>query len=235
MKRATTLEIGKSFDNKSGFTMVELMVVISVIVVLMAMLAMSAGGLQRRANVAATDGLLQRTGLFIDSYHGKTGSYPADGIDRAVITEEGTPVQSGSALAFALTRPILNREKLPTGEYRVVSSEPAVGEFKGDELSEPFAEDPGARELVDTWGIPLHYDNLEGGRNAYSPQNEGDVHLFWDDLEFDGAVHSLDPRELDGVATSGPQNIGEYDLFSHGGEGHTEDELPEECIGNWAQ
>lgn len=215
--------------------MVELMVVISVIVVLMAMLAMTAGGLQTRANVAATDGLLQRIGLFIDQYHGKRGTYPADGIDGAVITEEGTPVQSGSALAFALTQPILDRERLPTGEFRVVSSEPAVGEFKGDELSEPFADDKNARELLDTWGLPLHYDNLEGGRSAYSPQNEGEVHLFWDDLEIDGAVHNLDPRELDGVATSGPQNIEEYDLFSHGPDGHTEEELPEECIGNWDQ
>ena len=232
MKRVTTLETGRSSSHSGGFTLVELLVVISIIIFLITMLAMTARGLLKRANIAATDSLLQRIGLFIDNYHGKTGSYPADGIDEALITDEGTPLQSGSALGYILRQPIRHREKLPTGEFRIVSSEQAVGEFTGDELGEIFEGDGNARELIDSWGIPLHYD---AGISSYSPQNEGDVHLFWDDLLDEGAVHNLDPRELDAVATSGPQNIGQYDVWSHGSDGHNEEELPEDAISNWAQ
>ena len=131
MKRVTTLETGRSSSHSGGFTLVELLVVISIIIFLITMLAMTARGLLKRANIAATDSLLQRIGLFIDNYHGKTGSYPADGIDEALITDEGTPLQSGSALGYILRQPIRHREKLPTGEFRIVSSEQAVGEFTG--------------------------------------------------------------------------------------------------------
>jgi hypothetical protein len=93
-------------------------------------------------------------------------------------------------------------------------------------------------EVTDAWGVPVHYDRLEGP-DSYSIQDGTEpVHLVPPE------VHPLDPREIAGICVTEAgrgQNIGSYDLWSHGSPGHdlpedrnmTEEEQIAASIVNW--
>ncbi len=109
-----------------------------------------------------------------------------------------------------------------------------MAKFESRELT--FAEDedpenPGVKEVVDGWSIPLHYDNTENGR--FRPQ-DGSVH--YPPLMED---HPDDPREgnrevegKNAVVRAGNQGSG-YDLWSHGEHGHDPDAEPSLPIASW--
>ena len=214
----------------AGFTMVELLVTISLIVFLMSMLAVGAGRYLENTSAKATEALIARIELNLQQYKGTTGSYPSDGLDGDdVITEDGTPLTGGAALTFALTQPMkLTREI--NGEVRVVGENPALGDFRSDELY-VTEEDADARQILDAWTNPLHYDNVNGGDEAFSAQSLGETHLDFDEDVF---VHMEDPREIEELSGfTGPQNTNEYDIWSHGSSGHEDTEEYADYITNW--
>lgn len=212
--------------------MVELMVTIALIVFLMSMLAVGAGRYLKTASNARTMALIQRVGLLIEKYHSITGDYPSDGLDGIdVITTDGTYLFGGAALTYAMTQPMILTQKQANGEIRIIGEEPAIGEFRSDELSAPADDDEDARQLLDAWYEPIHYDAVSGGEISFSPQGLGETHLGWDD---DEQVHSDDPREVgEGTDGLGPQNTNGFDIWSHGVGGHTEEESYEDLIRNW--
>jgi len=211
------------------------MITIGIISMLFVMLAVAAGPMRIKAKTKKTEGIIGQISLGLETYHSKAGMYPPDGLDdgTTVETEEGTRLESGAALTYAVTRPFRARKKQPDGSFRDLGEQEAVCEFKGDNFSEPYLGDPDAIELLDGFGEPFHYDRLQGtGRETYSRQDSGDVHLGWEERDL---VHHGDPREEEELAVSraGPQNVGQFDLWSHGKNGHTEDEVPEDVICNW--
>ena len=220
------------FRASQGFTMVELLVTISLIVFLMGMLAVGAGRYLESASKARTMALIQRLSLIIEKYHSITGDYPSDGLDGIdVITTDGTFLFGGAALTHALTQPLVLTQKQPNGEIRVIGEEPAIGDFRSDELSSPSDGDQDARQLLDAWAEPIHYDNVSGGEVSFSGQGLGDTHLDWDD---DEQVHSEDPREVgEGTDGIGPQNTNGFDIWSHGSSGHSEEESYDDLNTNW--
>lgn len=208
----------------AGFTMVELLVTIALIVFLMSMLAVGAGRYLESASGARTEALISRVSLLIENYHSVTGDYPSDGLEGSdVITSDGTYLTGGAALTFALTQPLVLTERQPNGELRTIGQEPAIGDFRTDELSAPSDGDGQARQLLDAWGEPIHYDDVSNGDSAFNSQDLGETHLDWDE---DFQVHTEDPR-LE------PQNTNEYDIWSHGSSGHSEEESIEDLIKNW--
>lgn len=210
--------------SSAGFTMVELLVTIALIVFLMSMLAVGAGRYLESASAARTEALIARLSLLIENYHSITGDYPPDGLDGAdVITSEGTYLTGGAALTHAMVQPLILTEELSSGQTRVIGQNPPIGDFRTDELSAASFGDGEARQLLDAWGEPIHYDNVSNGDDSFSAQDLGETHLDWDD---DYQVHSDDPR-LE------PQNTNEYDIWSHGSSGHTEEESIEDLIRNW--
>ncbi len=217
----------KTLSNQ-GFTLVELLIVIGIIVVLMGLLVAVGSGLRQRAKEKKTEALLKRIELALANYHSSMGEYPPDGMDSKVVTANGTRIASAAALTYAIIRPLERRRRLPNGDFRVIGTSEPLLAFSESELTPKLEDDELAREIVDPWGQPLHYDNLEGGRSYYNVQSDGGVHLEEPDS------HQLDPREEHGGAVSpGPQNINRFDLWSHGKHGHTEDEVVSETIGNW--
>ncbi|HCW43726.1 MAG: type II secretion system protein [Planctomycetia bacterium] len=232
-----TLETGKGvvrpaqLQNTSGFTMVELLVTISLIVFLMSMLAVGAGRYLENTSAKATEAQIARIQLYVQEYKSLLGSYPPDGLDGIdVTTEEGTPLTGGSALSHALLNPMLLTMRLPNGEIRVTGEQPPIGEFRSDELY-VTEEDSEALEIVDSWRNPLHYDNVQRGDKSFSPQSFGETHLDWDDDMFTHMEDSREIEEISGVV--GPQNLGEYDIWSHGSSGHESDEAYSDYISNW--
>lgn len=223
----------RSTDAQSaGFTMVELLVTIALIVFLMSMLAVGAGKYLESASVARTEALLARLSLLIDGYHSKVGAFPIDGLDGDdLITRDGTYLTGGAALTYRMTQPVIYTRTQPNGEIRVIGEEPPLGEFRNDELSPPSDGDTEAIQLLDAWGEPIHYDNVKAGDRGYSPQSDGESHLDWDDEE---SVHSEDPRDVgEGTIGTGPQNTEQVDIWSHGSSGHTSDESYDDLISNW--
>ncbi len=217
-------------DSSAGFTMVELLVTISLIVFLMSMLAVGAGRYLENTSTKATEALIARIELNIQQYKGLTGGYPSDGLDGVdVITDEGTPLTGGAALTLALTQPMRLTQKI-NGEIRVIGEEPPLGDFRSDELY-VTEEDSDAREILDAWANPLHYDNVNGGEEAFSPQSLGETHLDFDE---DIYVHMEDPREIEELSGfTGPQNANEFDLWSHGSSGHEKEEQYQDYITNY--
>jgi len=217
--------------------MIEMMITISIILMLFAMLIVAGGKFQRTAKQRKTEGQIQTLGILLENYKAKAGGYPKDGLDEGdrVETPDGTRLQSGAALTYALLTPVKVVKRQPNGELKAMGEEDPVagGEIKDKDLTAPYLDDPLARELLDGFDEPFHYDRLAGGPATYSRQDDGEVHLGWDDRQ--DAVHGPDPREAVGlgVESAGLQNVGRYDLWSHGLGGHSPDERPEKVLANW--
>ena len=168
---------------KAGFTMIELLITISIIFLLFSMLAVSAGPMRTRAKTKNTEGMIERVSLGLKTYHSKTGGYPSDGLDSRVETDEGNRLESGAARTFALTQEIPIRKRMPDGSMRALGTEKPVSEFKESELTSPYDGDPQAMELLDGFYEPFHYDQIGRNGEQYSRQDSGGVDLEWDDDE----------------------------------------------------
>jgi prepilin-type N-terminal cleavage/methylation domain-containing protein len=200
-----------------GFTLVEILVVMAILVLLFGLVAVSMGMYMGKAARGATTGLLQQLELMLDDYKSKTGHYPPDGIDSPQRTEEGTPLRGSACLYYFLSRPI--RVSEVSGGRKTVKEYPPIARFKDSNLTPEDPEYPGIRELKDGWGTPMHYDNTEN--KVYRPQR-GEVHY----PEMSDEEHPEDPREgkltineVKAVPKRGIQGKG-FDIWSHGDAGH---------------
>ena len=214
---------------RDGFTLIELLVVITILMFLMGLVFVVAAGARKKANVANTRSLIERLEMMVTNYRADVGSYPPDGMDSELMTREGTELRSGAALAHALALPLKIRQLRPGGEVRIISKA-AIGDFSAGELWH-MEDDEAAKELIDAWGEPSHYDNVFG-LDAFSEQGSDiHVHLSLEEGEYE---HGEDPREdFDVVRTIGIQNANQVDIWSHGKGGHSEQEMPHETIGNF--
>jgi hypothetical protein len=148
---------------------------------------------------------------YLGEYKSLTGSYPPDGLDSRLKTKDGAEITGSACLHYILTNPV----KVPdnVGGKSTPREVSLDAKFLERELSPEDPALPGVREIVDGWGIPIHYDNTEDG--VFKPQR-GEVHLppIPDDK------HPPDPREGP-LAPGGPvQKLGiqgkGFDLWSHG-------------------
>jgi type II secretory pathway pseudopilin PulG len=203
--------------SRTGFTLIEILVVISLLIILVAALVANTLSVGQRAYRSATETLFQRLDLSAGTYKDRVGFYPADGMDGqlGVESKEGRVIRSSACLYEFLGRP-LRVEKVAPGGRKVVERYPSpILRLRESEL-ERIPGDKTVAEIADAWGVPIHYDRLEG-EDSYSLQDSGEVHLNPTE------THPSDPRELEGVyvleAGKG-QNRGRFDLWSHGQKGH---------------
>ena len=202
---------------RGGFTLIEILVVISVLATLFGLVVATTGGFMGRAAEKATMSMILRTQTWMDEYRSLTGYYPRDGLDSRVRSKEGVDLRGTAALYVALTEGVVAEEFV--GSRTRWRKHPPVAKIEGGELSLEDPDYPGVREIVDGFGTPMHYDNTANGR--YVPQ-DGSVHY----PPVEGLEHPDDPREgdreVDGhkaVRKRGIQDVG-YDLWSHGYHGH---------------
>ena len=216
-----------------GFTLVEILVVLAIIVLLFSLVTVNAASIFGKANLGATKAMVLRLETYLDSYRRTTGSYPPDGVDSPVRNEDGTSLYATSSVQYHLTRPIVVEEI--TGSVKRLREYEAVVEtaFKSSELSRPDPDFENAFEIVDGWGIGFHYDNTSDGRFR---AQRGDVHI----PPLDDDEHPPDPRSSEFLIEEKPavphpddvQSTG-FDLWSHGEMGHEIDEKPNEPIASW--
>ncbi|MEM7166043.1 MAG: type II secretion system protein [Planctomycetota bacterium] len=218
---------GTSVVRQRGFTLVEMLTVLFILTLLIGLVAAGIGGLKERARVKAAAAQLDRLGLHLEAYQKIAHKFPKDGLEDTVETDDGTVLQSGAAMTFALARPTPRYNVDAGGNLERIGVGDPVGEFAAGELYvDP--DDENAVELLDPWMNPFHYDRLVKGGASYNIQDSGDVHLQ------DTKDHGDDPREdTDAVNAIGPQNPRGYDIWSHGPNGHRDNEEAAECIATW--
>ncbi len=214
---------GKRSD---GFTVIELLVVITIILIVSSLVVLGSRQIRKKSSQRKTESVMEQVKVAIDLYRTHANRYPVDGIDTKLRTPEGTRIQSGAALSFQLTQPIkvmkLNAAGKPTGSPVVKDSPLSATE---DLVRKP-TPDKEAIEIVDGWGLPLHYDNTASG---FSRQGEdgGQYHLAHD------GFHDPDPRDSQRVSRPGEPQSPNYDLWSHGPTGHTSETTPEAAVVSW--
>ncbi|MBN1421279.1 MAG: type II secretion system protein [Planctomycetes bacterium] len=227
--------LGSRRRGARGFTMVEMLVVISILVLLMGLLITAAMRLVLSARIRATEALIHKLTLQLEEYHDKSGEYPADGLDQPVTdAKSGMTIYATACVLQALTQPLQLTRKGPAGFQRTWSEPPIASDFRKENLL-PSTVNPDVAEIADSFLWPMHYDRVAEGLNYnFSPQ-QGEVHL--DPPSF----HPPDPRmdRASGVREPGQaQNKGRYDLWSHGPHGHPlpedyKDEYIAETMANW--
>lgn len=209
-----------------GFTLVELLIVISVMLILMGLLVLGVGAILTKAKVKSTEALIKRLQLATDDFQTKVGYLPHDGLDDTFRTPDGTDVQSSAALYNQLTQKKTKAKVSKAGDvtgYTEIT--PVLDDLGQDSLSAPNPpDDENARDIVDAWGNAIHYDNVRAG---FSPQDSAVVHRH------EGEAHESDVRNSDAVAIPGAQNKDGYDIWSHGPNGHTENFDYKETIANF--
>src|SRR5262245_40104413 len=94
----------------AGFTLVEILVVIAIIISLFAIVAVAAGSIRSRGNQKAAEAQILKLMTLIEDYKSKVGHYPLDGIDSEVKNAEGEKVVGSAALYYALSTPIRVKE-----------------------------------------------------------------------------------------------------------------------------
>jgi type II secretory pathway pseudopilin PulG len=202
----------------------EILVVISLLIILIAAVVTSFISVGQRAYVDSTRTLLRRIELAVETYRDRAGFYPPDGLDGPVKSRFGADIYLSTCLYETLGLP-LNVEKPAPGGRKVVErySSPIV-RFRDAEL-ERSLDDPRLAELADAWGVPIHYDRLEG-EHSYSEQSDGTHHVNPVD------PHPLDPREVEGFAKvlGQGQNPGRFDVWSHGPRGHAATPADEDAV-----
>jgi prepilin-type N-terminal cleavage/methylation domain-containing protein len=199
-----------------GFTLVEILVVLAIIVLLFSMVTVSVGTFYSSAYEQSSRAMVLRLREYIEAYKRLTGSYPPDGLDSEVENDEGTPVRGSACLYHFLTRPVIV-EVVQGGVPRLKEYDPIVTvPFRSTELSPEDPDSLGAREIIDGFGDPFHYDNTENGK--FEPQ-DGDVHVPPRDED------APDPRDVTFMVRGEPavpkpgdvQSRG-FDLWSSAGQ-----------------
>jgi len=214
----------------AGFTLIEIIVVMAIIVVLVGLVLVSARGILGKGYQRNTEARIRMIEDHLEKYRELTGKYPPDGFDSPEKNDQGTKIYGSACLQYFLNRPVRVERKI-AGRLEI-DEHPAIYQFNQSELAKESPDAPGAREIVDGWGTGFHYDNTEDGR--FEPQTHAS-HL----PEADEETHPEDPRtgdfSVDGknaVEKPGIQKKG-FDLWSHGEQGHETSEAKAMPIATW--
>ena len=214
----------------AGFTLIEIIVVMAIIVVLVGLVLVSARGILGKGYQRNTEARIRMVEDHLEKYKELTGKYPPDGFDSPQKNDQGTKIYGSACLQYFLSRPVRVERKI-AGRLEI-KEHPPIYQFSKGELSAEDADAPGAREIVDGWGTPFHYDNTEDGR--FEAQSFAS-HL----PEADEDTHPEDPRTgdfiVDGknaVEKPGVQGKG-FDLWSHGEQGHETSEAKSLPLATW--
>ena len=165
-----TSETSSSIDSasapggNSGFTLIEILIVMSIIGILAGLVLIAMGSIQKTAKDRATEALVERLTLQIADYYRKRGALPEDGYDTEV-KFRGKSLKGSAALFHQLTSDIFERTFI-AGERREDRRDP-VAKFENSDL---VIDDEAIKWIIDGHGTPIHYDNLTGRLDP--PEND---------------------------------------------------------------
>lgn len=173
-----------------GFTLIEILIVMGIMVTLTALIAMGMGIAKEKARQKATRALISKIKIALESYHSEFRDFPPDGYDPGELTPLG--MKGTSALIYYLCRPLNKITYVgagvgvdPTDTRNQVKQR--VGPFlelSGQDFSRPdfnpnmvFEGDRGTAywetqgykftEIIDSYGRPLCYDKVKTNQPAH--------------------------------------------------------------------
>lgn len=218
---------------RGGFTLVEVMAVVAILALLMSLVLVGAGRYRRKAYEEGTRGLLEKVRSALEEYRAAYSRYPPDGFDSPVYRSVGggrVQISGARCLLYFLCKPTFKIAEY--GDEIVRQELDPFLDINGEMISgagdlDDRLDDP-QNELIDAYGNPIHYDNVERSRDGsvqLSVQMDSSMHTMPDFLA--DQMHGPDPRGIGGPVM--PKNPGQYDLWSHG----TDVEDPTDDITNW--
>ncbi len=211
-----------------GFSMVEVVMVVGIVVLLMSLVFVAAGGSRKDANRRATEAQLTRIIGALEDYKRLKGRYPPDGYDFEVKNEEGELIRGAACLYYFLTKEVQVRRKV-SGKVRTRMVDPLLEVKKSIELSNPddgYAD--GVYEITDPWRTPFWYDNTEDGK--FEPLDEpghpeaSGANSFPPDPRTDEALNSVEETGIQGNG---------YDLWSYAEGRYKEQKDLSTVIASW--
>jgi len=148
-----TLQRPNRHPHHPGFTLVEMLVVITVIGVLMALVVPAIGGAIKKAKATRIKVEVNQLGLAISDYKNKYGDYPPDFSDAAIVTRHYNKVfpKLSDVDKGLLTSLAANGSSVFTGTEidRAEALVLVLGGFSNDPVN-PFTRPGGPFEIVDT-------------------------------------------------------------------------------------
>lgn len=128
-------------NKQSGFTIVELLIVVVVIAILAAITIVSYNGIQSRANQSATMQGLAQYAKGVSAYAAQNGLYPAPGANGCIPDTDATgrcsSVGSGVAVCFGMGLGVVNTT-LETTLKTLLTAVPAVSPQTGTCGGQPY-------------------------------------------------------------------------------------------------
>ncbi|MHC4390437.1 MAG: prepilin-type N-terminal cleavage/methylation domain-containing protein [Planctomycetota bacterium] len=207
--------------NEAGFTLVEVMAVLGIMMLLMGMVLFGARRYRRVAYEKGTQAIVEKLRSALETYQSKYRKLPPDGHDFEVfrmVNGSRQQIKGTACLIHFLGQPTVQIYEV--GEEQRKKTVPPILELNTDMLSgsgelEERLNDPTV-QIIDRWGNLMQYDNVTKARDGT---------IRFTPLPGDG--EGGDPRTTEGG--SGPKNSGAYDIWSQGAE--LDD--PTDDITNW--
>jgi len=145
---------GRRYFRRSGFTLIELIVVVAIISILMGLVVTSVGRIRQSAHVAATKALMEGVSSGLNRFYTEFGAYPPSTVDEL---GDASETDKYSLCKYLCTTDRSVVEKLlnikPTGRSMERFLDPPP------EYVIKEADTPDQWILVDAWGTPLVYVN----------------------------------------------------------------------------
>jgi prepilin-type N-terminal cleavage/methylation domain-containing protein len=181
----------RSAKRGGGFTLVELIAVMTIIAILSAVVVGAVVFAGKRAAVAASSGLLGKLSVAINAYHSDYGAYPPDGCPSGGwsgwYTDPGANLNMPAETLYYFLAGIYEDSSLsPADRQRMARKTPylsfrerdirhtgmlfemtAALQNRGDPNASTgsggaFADADAFPEIVDAWGIPIYYQANDG-------------------------------------------------------------------------
>jgi prepilin-type N-terminal cleavage/methylation domain-containing protein len=162
-------------DDRKGFTIIEMLVVISVIAILASILLPAIGTAQKKARIAKTQAMIDSITTALKQYRTDFGSYPPDD------SVPGTVGVNSSECAFYYTAATFvagnNSADTSAGPYMEYRQKDKSASGHNADVDGDGATDDALFEIVDPWGSVLVYEkpgtNNTSSFDLHSPGPDG--------------------------------------------------------------
>lgn len=215
---------------RTGFTMIEMLVVISVIAILAGILLPTIAAVRTAAKTANTETLIQRIGLALETYKEQLDTYPPDYVPtgarlRPFTRDDSswtpTPALPPEALYYYLANAFLTADH-------------PLEKFKERRESTDYNAN-GLPEVTDAWGYPLLYNRARfPGTSSFNYAASG-VRLDPEHNVETFDLYSVGPDGQTGTDTLPAPSAGTLATFCQRAMNETEDGEGEDDIRNWKQ
>lgn len=158
--------------DRSGFTLIEILITIAIMMFLFALVAVAAQRFMARARITSTKELIKRAALQLEAYHALNRNYPAPPVAADPFPD---------TCPYSIVVPLISDPAFWHGvnlEKRFLIGS-SLDDFKLGDL------DPSGRYLVDAWGNPLKYRKIGPERYlvwSYGPKQGNAAPQFHDDI-----------------------------------------------------